>query len=148
VIEELVKEYGDKVRLVVRDFPLSQHANAARAAEAAEAAREQGKYWEYVAILFQNQSALGAEKLKEYASRLQLDRKRFDQALDSGRHAEQVQRDLRDGMRTGVDSTPTIFVNGRRILDKSRESLKAAIEAALKEVTGPAVGAALAPAKP
>jgi hypothetical protein len=51
-------------------------------------------------------------------------------------------------MRTGVDSTPTIFVNGRRILDKSRESLKAAIEAALKEVTGPAVGAALAPAKP
>ncbi|HSE98412.1 MAG TPA: thioredoxin domain-containing protein [Blastocatellia bacterium] len=133
VLDELVKEYGDRVRLVVRDFPLAQHANAAKAAEAAEAAREQGKYWEYIAILFQNQSALGINSLKVYASRLGLDRKRFDEALDSGRYADQVQRDLNDGYRVGINSTPTVFINGQRVKEKTRDALKAAIEAAFRE---------------
>ncbi|MCI0488373.1 MAG: DsbA family protein [Blastocatellia bacterium] len=134
LLEGLVKEYGDRVKLVVRDFPLEQHTHAAKAAEAAEAAREQGKYWEYIALLFQNQGMLKVENLKEYATLLQLDRKRFDEALDSGKHAEKVQRDQRDGFRAGVDATPTVFINGRRIKEKTRENLKAAIEAALKEV--------------
>jgi protein-disulfide isomerase len=133
VLEEVAREYGDKVKLVVRDFPLDQHANAAKAAEAAEAAREQGKYWEYVAILFNNQEALQVEKLKEYATRLGLDRAKFDQALDSGKFSEKVIRDLGEGNKLGVNSTPTVFVNGKLIKDKSRESLKATIEAALKD---------------
>ena len=70
VLEQLVKEYGNKVRLVTRDFPLSQHAQAFKAAEAAEAARDQGKYWEYIQILLRNQSALTVDKLKGYASEL------------------------------------------------------------------------------
>ncbi|HKG15313.1 MAG TPA: thioredoxin domain-containing protein, partial [Pyrinomonadaceae bacterium] len=124
-------EYGERVRLVVRDFPLSQHADAQKAAEAAEAAREQGKYWEYVAILFQNQSALQADKLKEYASHVGLDRAKFDAALDSGKFTESVRRDLHDGDRAGVVGTPTVFLNGRRVTDTSYEGLKAAVEAAL-----------------
>ncbi|HEX8179093.1 MAG TPA: thioredoxin domain-containing protein [Pyrinomonadaceae bacterium] len=132
VLERLVAEYGDRVRLVVRDFPLAQHKQAFKAAEAAEAARAQGKYWEYAALLFANQSALEVNQLKEYASRLQLDRARFDAALDSEAVAEEVRRDLRDGDRVGVAGTPTIFVNGRRVADRSYEALKAAIEAALK----------------
>jgi protein-disulfide isomerase len=132
VIEEVAKEYGDKVRLVARDYPLEQHANAAKAAEAAEAAREQGKYWEYVAILFKNQSALEVAKLKEYATQVGLDRAKFDQALDSGKFADKIQRDLREGDKLGVNSTPTVFINGKRIRDKSPEGLKAAIDAALK----------------
>ena len=131
-LERLVKEYGDKVRLVVRDFPLSQHAEAFKAAEAAEAAREQGRYWEYVGILMRNQSALGLTKLKDYASELALDRSRFDMALDSGRFEEKVQRDLEDGMRLGIDATPTVFINGRRVSDRSYEALKVSIETALK----------------
>jgi predicted DsbA family dithiol-disulfide isomerase len=131
-LERLVKEYGDKVRLVARDFPLSQHADAFKAAEAAEAAREQGKYWEYVEILMRNQSALGVAKLKDYASELDLDRGRFDKALESGMFAETVQRDVEEGMRLGIDSTPTVFINGRRVSDKSYDALKANIEAALK----------------
>jgi protein-disulfide isomerase len=130
-LERLVRDYGNKVRLVVRDFPLSQHAEAFKAAEAAEAAREQGKYWEYVAILMRNQSALGVGNLKDYASELALDRSRFDKALDSGKFGESVQRDLEDGMRLGIDATPTVFINGRRISDRSYQALKAAIEAAL-----------------
>jgi len=132
ILQRIISEYGDRVRLVVRDYPLSQHADAARAAEAAEAAREQGKYWEYVTLLYQNQSALQVDKLKEYASRVGLDRAKFDAALDSGRFADSVGRDLRDGERAGVAGTPTVFVNGLRVERATYEQLKAAIDAALK----------------
>ncbi|MDT5062450.1 MAG: hypothetical protein QOH63_2909 [Acidobacteriota bacterium] len=132
VLERLLSEYNGKVRLVVRDFPLEQHGEAFKAAEAAEGAREQGKYWEYVALLMKNQSALGMDQLKAYASQLSLDRKRFDEALDSGKFADKVQRDLRDGIKYGVAGTPAIFVNGRLVAERTYENLKAAIVAALK----------------
>ena len=132
VMERIVSEFGDRVRLVVRDFPLSQHANARKAAEAAEAAREQGKYWEYVSVLFRNQSALGADKLKQYATELGLDRARFDASLSSGKFTEKIQRDLVDGRRLGINGTPTLYINGKRVADNSYESLKSAVEAALK----------------
>jgi protein-disulfide isomerase len=133
VLDEVVKEFGDKVKLVVRNFPLGQHTHAFKAAEASEAAREQGKYWEYASMLFSNQKALEIDKLKEYATRLGLDRAKFDAALDSGRFATKVKRDLADGDKIGVDSTPSVFINGKRTRDRTREALKAAIEAALKE---------------
>ena len=136
VLEAIAAEFGDKIKLVVRDFPLEQHTFAFKAAEAAEAAREQGKYWEYIALLFRNQSALEVPKLKEYATQVGLDRQKFDAALDSGKFTEKVRRDLMDGMKVGVNSTPTVFINGRRVRDRSRESLKAAIEAALKQNAG------------
>ena len=133
VLEEVAKEFGDKIKLVVRSFPLDQHKHAFKAAEAAEAAREQGKYWEYAAILFTHQTALEVDNLKQYASQLGLDRKKFDAALDSGKFSDRVKRDLADGDRIGVDSTPTVFINGKRAREKSREALKTAIEAALKD---------------
>jgi protein-disulfide isomerase len=132
-LERLVAEYGDRVRLVVRDFPLDQHEFAAKAAEAAEAARAQGKYWEYATLLFTNQKALSVDKLKEYATQVGLDRQKFDAALDSGQMAEKVQRDLIDGVRLGVGSTPSFFVNGRIANNRSYEGLKAAIDKALAE---------------
>ena len=131
-LERLVTEYSGKVRLVTRDFPLSQHTEALKAAEAAEAAREQGKYWEYIHILLRNQSALTVDKLKGYATELALDQTRFDTALDSGKFSESVQRDLEDGMKLGINGTPTIFINGRRVTAKSYEDLKTTIDAALK----------------
>lgn len=128
VLERLAKEYGEKVRLVTRDFPLSQHAEAFKAAEAA---REQGKYWEYVQILLRNQSALSVEKLKEYANELALDRTRFDSALDSGKFVEAVQRDVEDGMKLGINGTPTVFINGRRVSATGYDELRASVGAAL-----------------
>ncbi|HKS11037.1 MAG TPA: thioredoxin domain-containing protein [Pyrinomonadaceae bacterium] len=133
VLEKIVSEFGDRVRLVVRDFPLSQHANARKAAEAAEAAREQNKYWEYAAVLFRNQADLSVDKLRQYATDLGLDRARFDASLDSGKFAEKVQRDVVDGHKLGLNGTPTLFINGKRISDNSYETMKAAIEAALKK---------------
>ena len=132
VLERLVKEYGDKVRLVTRDFPLNQHAEAFKAAEAAEAAREQGRYWEYAQLLMRNQSALSVDKLKAYAGELALDRPRFDGALDSGKFAEMVQRDIEEGIKLGINATPTVFINGRRVAAKSYDELKANVEAAFK----------------
>jgi protein-disulfide isomerase len=127
----LVKEYGDKVRLVARDFPLKQHSEALKAAEAAEAAREQGRYWEYVQVLLHNQSALGVEKLKSYATEIGLDRARFDSGLDSGKFAALVERDVEEGMKLGLKATPTIFLNGRRVSVKSYEDLKTRVDALL-----------------
>jgi protein-disulfide isomerase len=132
VMDRLLVEYSGKMRLVARDFPLQQHPYAFKAAEAAEAAREQGKYWEYTTILFQNQRALGSDQLKEYARQLRLDVEKFDATLTSGKFAEKVQRDFQDGLRIGIHATPTVFVNGRRISENTYESLKAAIEGALK----------------
>jgi protein-disulfide isomerase len=131
-IELLLKEFGDKVRLVVRDFPLQRHAYAFKAAEAAEAAREQGKYWEYAALLYGNQAALAAEDLKKYASQLGLDRQMFDQALASGKFADQVRRDAHDGVKAGVYSTPAFFINGKQVPAPTYKTLKQAVEAALE----------------
>ena len=134
-LERLVKESGDQVKLVARDFPLSQHADAFKAAEAAEAAREQGKYWEYVEVLLQNQSSLSVEKLKSFATQLGLDRTRFDAALDSHKFADTVQSDLDDGIKLGLKGTPSIFINGRRVNAKSYEELKESVDAVLKSAT-------------
>ena len=132
VLEKLIAEYGDRVRFVVRDFPLNMHPEARKAAEAAEAARAQGKYWDFTAILFRNQSQLKPEQLKQYAQVLGLDRAKFDAALDNGTFAEKVERDLIDGQKFGISGTPTFFVNGRRTKDITYDTLKAAIEEALK----------------
>jgi protein-disulfide isomerase len=136
VLDRLVGEYGGRVRLVARDYPLPQHADAFRAAEAAEAARQQGKYWEYAAKLFGNQSALGADSLKRYATELGLDRARFDAALDGAKYSEQVRRDMVDGHKVGVNGTPSLYINGRRVSDRTYAGLKAAIETALGTAEG------------
>jgi protein-disulfide isomerase len=138
VIERLIAEYGDRVRFVFRDFPLtSMHKDAEKAAEAAEAAREQGKYFDFTAILFRNQSALSTNQLKQYAGVLGLDRAKFDAALDSGKYADKVQRDMADGQRLGITGTPSLFINGSPVADITYEGLKATLDAALKSPARP-----------
>lgn len=135
VIDESLKAYGNRVRLVVRDFPLAMHAQARKAAEAAGAANAQGKFFEYIAVLFKNQSALDVASLKKYATDLGLDRARFDAALDSGQYAVEVSSDVADGEAYGVDATPTIFINGVRLLNLTPEGIRTAIDRALSSKT-------------
>ena len=130
VLEEVLQSYGNKVRFVVRDFPLNQHENARKAAEAANAANAQGKFFEYIAVLFKNQKALDVASLKKYASDLGLDRAKFDAALDRGVYAQEVEKDVQDGELYGVGSTPTIFINGVQLRLLSADGLKQAIDAA------------------
>jgi protein-disulfide isomerase len=135
-IEDVLKSYGNRVRFVVRDFPLAMHANARKAAEAADAAAAQGKFFEYISVLFKNQSALDNASLKKYASDLGLDRAKFDAALDNGQYAGEVSHDVADGESYGVDATPTIFINGVRLRNMTGEGLRAAIESAFNAKAG------------
>jgi len=130
ILDEVLKSSGNKVRFVVRDFPLNQHEFARKAAEAANAANAQGKFFEYIAVLFKNQKALDVPSLKKYASEVGLDRARFDSALDRGVYAAEVDKDVTDGEMYGIGSTPTIFINGVQLKVLSADGLKEAIERA------------------
>ncbi len=112
---QLKREYIDtgKVKLVYRDFPLSFHQNAQKAAEAAECAGEQDKYYEMHDKIFENQQAITATNLKEYAKEIGLNTNEFNECLDSGEMANEVQKDFQDGQSIGIRGTPTFFINGK-----------------------------------
>ncbi|HSS20710.1 MAG TPA: thioredoxin domain-containing protein [Pyrinomonadaceae bacterium] len=131
MLEEVFKAYGNKVRLVVRDFPLAMHANSRKAAEAANAANAQNKFFEYTALLFQRQNALDVPSLKKYATEVGLNRAQFDAALDGDRFAAEIKHDMDEGVLYGVDSTPGVFVNGVALRELSVEALRALIDRAL-----------------
>jgi protein-disulfide isomerase len=115
-LKKLRAAYGDRLRIVWKDFPLTQiHPQAFRAGEAGHCAQEQGKFWEYHDQLFGNQQALQGDDLKKYAAASGLNAERFNSCLDMSTHAERVRDGVAQGTRLGVNSTPTIFVNGRRI---------------------------------
>lgn len=113
-IDETVKTFGDKVRVVFRQFPLeSIHPQARKAAEASLCAGDQGKFWEMHDALFADQKALEVAQLKEKAVKLGVDGAKFNECLDGGKFSAQVQSDLELGNRVGVRGTPAIYVNGR-----------------------------------
>ena len=132
VLKKIIAGYGEKVRFVVRDFPLQMHEHAFLAAQAAQAANAQGKFFEYVELLYNNQDSLDAASLKEFAMKLGLDRKRFDADLDGGKYADEIRKDMADGQTYHVHGTPTIFVNGVKVRTLSAESFRKAIERAMK----------------
>jgi len=111
-IQAVVAKYHGKVSLAYRDFPLSAiHPSAQRAAEASRCAAEQGRFWDYHARLFADQS-LDAKTLKSHAKDIGLDQARFDLCLDTNRLREAVDRDAQQGRLAGVTGTPAFFING------------------------------------
>jgi len=109
-------QYGDRIRFVFRQFPLSKiHPWAEKAAEASECAAEQGKFWEAVEKLYAGQEDLSVDSLKRYARELGLDPGRFDQCLDRGQTAARIRQDLADGHALKVAGTPTFFI-GREMM--------------------------------
>lgn len=112
-IKQIMDEYGDKVRIVFRHFPLGMHNRAIPAAEAAQCAHDQGKFWEYHDKLFENQRALADENLKQYAADLGLDTEKFNSCYDAGKHRDDVKKMMDSGTAAGVTGTPAFFINGR-----------------------------------
>ena len=114
VVDQVMKTYADKVRLVYRDYPLPFHPNARPASEAAACANAQGKFWEYHAKLFHG-DGLEPEKLKTYADQVGLDRKKFDDCLEKKPFKTEIDKDVKDGEKAGVNGTPAFFINGRML---------------------------------
>ncbi|HXN14314.1 MAG TPA: thioredoxin domain-containing protein [Candidatus Acidoferrales bacterium] len=115
IVKALQERLGDQVRLVFRNFPLAEaHPHAEHAAEAAEAAAAQGKFWEMHDLLYENQDALEDQDLVQYAEALKLDVPRFVKEMKAGAHLERVRADFSSGVRSGVNGTPTFFINGAR----------------------------------
>ena len=115
IVKTAQRELGKKLRFVFRNFPLAEaHPHARLAAQAAEAAGAQGKFWEMHDLLFENQGALDARDLIGHAKSLGLDVARFTRELDAGTYEKRVREDFRSGVKSGVNGTPTFFVNGER----------------------------------
>lgn len=133
-LKKVLAEYPDKVRFVVRDFPLVQiHENAFQAAVAAGAANAQGKFYEYTEVLYKNQNALDAASLKKYAADLNLNVKQFEADLTNPKIAAEIRKDIEDGKSYGIGGTPTVFVNGVKVRQLSAEGFRRAIDRALKK---------------
>jgi protein-disulfide isomerase len=116
-LKQVEERYPGRVRIVFRDFPLTQiHPNAGKAAEAGACANDQGKFWPMHERLFANQSKLAVDELKKHALELGLDAAAFDTCLDSGKHAEAWKKSLEEGQRYGLTGTPSFFINGRLLV--------------------------------
>ncbi|HQZ82604.1 MAG TPA: thioredoxin domain-containing protein [Pyrinomonadaceae bacterium] len=134
ILKTAIAAFPGKVRLVIRDFPLeSVHDNSMLAARAASAANAQGKFFEFIEILYKSQDKLDTASLKKYAADLGLDAAKFDADMNSDKTLTEIKKDIADGEALHINSTPTIFINGRRIDRISVEGFKAAIEQALKK---------------
>jgi protein-disulfide isomerase len=134
IIKDVQASMGDKLRFVFRNFPITTaHPDAELAAEAAEAAAAQGRFWEMHDLLYENQARLGAEDLHAYAERLGLEVERFDRELAGHAHFDRVREDFMSGVRSGVNGTPTFYVNGVRY-DGSYEA--ETLLAALQQAAG------------
>lgn len=112
-LNQVKEKYGDKVRIVFRQYPLPFHQQAQKAAEASLCANDQGKFWQLHDAMFANQQALGVDQLKAKAAELGLNADSFNSCLDSGKYAAQISTDMKEGSAAGVSGTPAMFINGR-----------------------------------
>ena len=115
IVKDIQRRLGDQLRFVFRNFPLREsHPHAEHAAEAAESAGAQGKFWEMHDIIYEHQQALEDEDLLAYAEAIGADPGRVAEDLINGTYVKRVRDDFRSGVRSGVNGTPTFFVNGER----------------------------------
>jgi protein-disulfide isomerase len=130
IVKEVQRRMGMRLRVVFRHFPLTEiHIHAHHAAEASEAAAVQGKFWEMHDRLFERQFALEDEQLVEYALELGLDAPRVARELAAHTYKPQVRDDFMSGVRSGVNGTPTFFINGLRYdYTWNEDTLTAALE--------------------
>jgi len=135
IVQRVQKHFGKRLRFVFRNFPLNEmHPHAEAAAEVAEFAGAHGKFWEMHDLLFENQNRLGYELYAELAEELSLNFAELEKALVNKTFTERVRTDFSGGVRSGVNGTPTFFINSRRHdRPMNYETMIAAIEEALAD---------------
>lgn len=138
VLKQLLEAYDGKISFVFRNFPLSQHKNAMSSAEAAEAAGAQGKYWEMHDKLYETQAEWSSlvdpsDKFAEYATAMGLDGAKIKDAIKNQTYKTKIDKDTADGTTLQVNSTPTTYVDGKLMAAHDYNTLRDAVEAALKK---------------
>jgi protein-disulfide isomerase len=133
LIDQVLKTYPKEVKFVYKEFPLTTiHQNALPAAHAALAASRQGKFWEMHDKLFANQRALQPDNLKQYAKDIGLDVAKFEHDMAAPDVQKEIEEDTKLAQQSQVSGTPTLFVNGRRVTNRTFEGLKQMVDDALK----------------
>jgi protein-disulfide isomerase len=132
----LLKKYPSNVKLVHKDFPIRSHRFAFKAAMAALAADRQGKFWEFHDELFKNYNRLSTEKIDEIANQLGLNAAEFNQQQKNPELVAQIRRDYEEGIRLGIRGVPTVFINGKKMRDRSLQSMEAAVKKELEKAKG------------
>lgn len=133
LIDQVMQAYPKDLKFVYKEFPLPMHPNAMPASKAAIAAQRQGKYWEMHDKMFANQHALQPDDLKKYAQEIGLDVAKFEQDMNSPEVQAQINDDMQLARQSGVSGTPTLFLNGKRIQNRSFEGIKAMVDEALQK---------------
>ncbi len=123
IVKSIQRKLGNKLKFVFRNFPLAEiHPDATRAAVAAEIAASQGKFWEMHDIIFENQEDLDDESLIRYAAEIELDMRKLNSDFQKPEFMEKVENDFESGVRSGVNGTPSFFINGEKYNDSWEEN--------------------------
>lgn len=132
-LNQMMQLYPGKIKIVYKSFPLSSHRYSWQAATAAVAANEKGKFWEFYKALFDNYNKINDAKLLEIRKQFGLDTPEFEALMNSSKIRTQVATDRNEGIQIGVQGTPTVFINGKRLNNKRPEGFRAAIDQVLEE---------------
>ncbi len=133
LLEQVLEKYPTDVKLVFKNFPLSNHKFAFKAGIAAMAAHRQGKFWQYHDAVFANYNKLNDQKLDDLAKQVGLNMEQFKQDINDPMLKKKVQQDQQEGTKAGVRGTPTIFINGHRLQQRSLAGFSAMIDSELKK---------------
>ena len=136
VLEQVLEKNPGEVRIVFKNFPLSSHKYASKAAIAALVADSQGKFWDFHDQLFINYDELSDQKIRDIARELGFNEAEFEKQMKDPRMPARIRQDIGDGTRSGVNGTPTVFINGRRLRNQSREGFQVLIDQELEKIQG------------
>ena len=134
VFEQVLEKYPNDVKVVFKHFPLRNHKFAMKAAIASIAADSQGKFWEFHDLLFKNYNKLSDQKIQEIAQVVGLNLEEYEKKKKDPAIEKKVKQDLSDGRRAGVRGTPTVFINGIRLRDRSLKGFQTAIDKQLQKL--------------
>ena len=134
LLEQVLEKYPQEVKVVFKNFPLQNHKFAMKAAIAALAAESQGKFWESHDLLFENYNRINDQKIQDIALAVGLNLEEYEKMKKDPAIQVKVRQDLADGRRAGVRGTPTVFINGRRLRDRSLKGFQAVIDQQLEKL--------------
>jgi protein-disulfide isomerase len=134
VFEQVLEKYPEDVKVVFKHFPLRNHKFAMKAAIASIAAESQGKFWEFHDLLFENYNKLNDQKIQEIAQTVGLNIEEYEKKKNDPAVKQKVNQDFSEGRQAGVRGTPTVFINGIRLRDRSLKGFQAAIDKQLEKL--------------